>query len=167
MASTTRCNCDAAPVALAVLHAAWAASVIGALAFASMFTISTLAVGVYLMATGHMKSILELLAIIVGAVVGGAFWFVVSLAFSLVITLPVTFVVVLCAFPFLPTLQAAGRRAFGVAGFLVGALVWAGLWWGSPPGNIYFGSWMSSFIIGGPAGCAGGLALARRLPQQR
>jgi hypothetical protein len=163
MAAMTGCRCDAAPVARAALHAAWAASVIGALAFASMFTISNLSYGVYLIATGHVGFMLDLPAIIVGR----AFWFVVSLAFSLVITLPVTSAVVLCAFPFLHTLQAAGRRVFGVVGFLVGALVWAGLWWGSPPGNIYFGSWMSWFIIGGLAGCAGGLAFARRLPQRR
>jgi hypothetical protein len=128
-----------------------------------MFTIINLAVAVYLIATGQVKFALDLPVIIVG----GVFWFVVSLAFSMVITLPVTSIFVLCAFPFLRTLQAIGQRVFGVAGFLVGALVWAGLWWGVPPGNIYFGSWMSWFIIGGCAGCAGGLAFARHLPQRR
>jgi hypothetical protein len=132
-----------------------------------MFTIGNLAVGVGLIATGHVKFVLELPAIIVSAVMGGAFWFIVSLAISLVITLPVTSVVVLCAFPFLRTFQAVGQRASGVIGFVVGALVWASLWWGYPPGNIYFGSWMSWFIIGGLAGCAGGLAFARHLPQRR
>jgi hypothetical protein len=166
MAVMIRCSCNAATVARAALHAAWAALEIGAVAFASMFAIQNLAFGAYLIATGQVKFILELLQIIVGAVVGGAFQFVVLLAFSLVITLPVTSVVALCAFPFLPTLQAAGRGVFGVVGFLVGALVWAGLWWKAPPDNIVFGSWMSWFIIGGLAGCAGGLAFARRLQQR-
>jgi hypothetical protein len=61
-----------------------------------------------------------------------------------------------CAYPFLNTIRTVDRWAFGVVGFVVGALIWLGLSWTAPAGNLYFGSWISVFVIGGlrdePAG---------------
>jgi hypothetical protein len=156
----------------ATLRAACAASVAGAISFAAFFTIGNLAVGAYFIAAGRTNAhALDLL----GFIVSGAIMFVVSLAFSFIITVPVSSIIAVCAFPFLRALQAAGPRAFGAVGFLVGVFlcfVWSAMWWNAG-GNIYFGSWNSSltlgglFIVGGFAGCAGGLAFARHLPQQR
>ena len=148
------------PIVRATLHAAWAASKVGAISMASLFTIANLGYGAYGAATGHMH-ILELLLVPVGGVV----LLVLSLLFSFLITVPVSFIVATCAYPFLRGLQGVGRNAFGIAGFLVGSLVWLG-WRGvGAHGNLYFGSWISVFVIGGLAGCAGGLAFARNLPR--
>jgi hypothetical protein len=159
MASSLRTIWVAVPViARAALHAAWAASKVGAISLATLFTIANLAFGIYAVAGGHMK-ILEL----PGVIVGGAALFLLSL-FSFIITVPASSVMAVCAYPFLRTLDAADKRAFGIVGFLVGVLVWSALWWNAPTGNLYFGSWISFFVVGGPAGCAGGLAFARHLP---
>src|SRR5262249_19799797 len=116
--------------------------------------------GVYEVAAGHLR-ILALLEV----PLGGAVVFVLSLLFSFVITVPVSFVVATCTYPFLHRLRPIDRIAFGTAGFLVGLLVWFGVWWDGPPGNLFFGSWISLFLVGGPAGYAGGLAFARHLPR--
>jgi hypothetical protein len=150
------------PIVRATLHAAWAASKVGAISMATFFTIVSLGYGAYGAATGHMH-VLELLLV----PVGGAALLVLSLLFSFLITVPVSFVVATCAYPFLRGLQGAGRKAFGIAGFLVGSLVWLG--WrgaGANPGNLFFGSLISVFVIGGLAGSAGGLAFARDLPRR-
>ena len=83
----------------ATLHAAWAASKVGAISLAALFIIVNLAFGIYEAAAGHMK-ILELPGIIVGA----AAIFVLALLFSFVITVPVSSIVATCAYPFLRTL---------------------------------------------------------------
>jgi ABC-type tungstate transport system substrate-binding protein len=139
---------------------------VGAIAFATLFTAGNLIFAAYGVAAVHLN-ILELPVLILFIPFGAAiFIFPLSLVFSLAITVPLSFVIAMCAFPFLRTLQAAGERAFGVVGFVAGMLVWSAIWWNGPPGHIYFGSWISSFIIGGSAGCAGGLAFARHLPQR-
>jgi hypothetical protein len=145
----------------ATLHAAWAASKVGAISLAALFIIVNLALGIYEAAAGHMK-ILELPGIIVGA----AAIFVLALLFSFVITVPVSSIVATCAYPFLRTLRAANPMVFGIVGFLVGVSVWSGLWWNAPIWNLYFGSWISFVLVGGPSGCAGGLAFARHLPTE-
>jgi hypothetical protein len=145
----------------AALHAAWASSKVGAISLATLFMIANLAFGIYAVAVGQMK-ILEL----PGVIVGGAALFLLSLLFSFIITIPVSSVMVACAYPFLRTLRAVDRRVFGVVGFLVGVLVWSILVWNAPTWNLYFGSWISLFLIGGPAGCAGSLAFARHLPRE-
>src|SRR5262249_22330035 len=97
----------------------------------------------------------------------GPVLFVLVLLFSFLITIPVSFIVAMCAYPFLRWLQGVDRNAFGIAGFLAGSLVW--LCWrglGADPGNLVFGSWISVFVIGGLAGYAGGLAFARNLPRR-
>jgi hypothetical protein len=153
----------AAPaIVRATLHAAWAASKVGALFLATLFTIANLAFGVYEAAQGRMK-ILEL----PGIIVGGVATFALALLFSFVITVPVSSVVATCAYPFLRALQAIDQRLFGVVGFLVGVLVWSVIWWNGPTGNLYFGSWISVLVVGGPAGCAGGLAFARHLSREQ
>jgi hypothetical protein len=151
----------------AALRAAWAASKVGAISMAIMFTIVMLGAGAYLTATGPdpgpmriLGHILELLLI----PVGGAALFVLALLFSFPITVPVSFIVATCAYPFLRRFQGSGRKAFGIAGFLVGSLVWFGVWWGVPRENLFFGSWISALAIGGLAGYAGGLAFARNHP---
>ncbi len=163
MTSSLRTIWLAVPVIVrAALHAAGAASMVGAIALAILFTVVNLAFGAYEFFEGHVK-LLQL----PGVVVGGAALFVLSLLFSLVITVPVSSVIASCAYPFLRTLRAIDQRAFGVAGFLVGVLVWFGIWWNGPAGNIYFGSpWISPWLVGGPAGYAGGLAFARHLPHE-
>jgi hypothetical protein len=148
------------PIVRATLHAAWAASKVGAISMATLFTIVNLGVGAYGAATAHVH-ILELLLV----PVGGAVLLVLSLLFSFLITVPVSFIVATCAYPFLRGLQGGGRKAFGIAGFLVGSLVWVGVW-RLPQGNLFFGSWISVFVIGGLAGYAGGLAFARNLPRR-
>jgi len=159
MASIFRKIWVAVPVIVrATLFAAWSASKIGALSLAALFTIVSLAFGIYEVAEGHTK-IAELL----GVAVGGAVVFVLSLLFSIMITVPVSSVIATCAYPFLNTVRAADQRAFGVVGFLVGALVWLGMWWTGPTGNLYFGSWTSVFVVGGLSGWAGGLAFAQQL----
>src|SRR5262249_20759065 len=147
------------PIARAALHTAWAASKVGAISLATFFTIANFGVGLYEVAAGHLK-ILGLLEI----ALGGAAVLVLSLLFSFVITIPVSFMVATCAYPFLHRLRTVDRIAFGMAGFLVGLLVWLGVRWDGPPGNLYFGSWISLFVVGGLAGYAGGLAFARHLP---
>jgi hypothetical protein len=116
----------------------------------------------YAVVGGHLK-ILEL----PGVIVGGIALFVLSLLFSFLITIPVSAIMAACAYPFLRTLGAVDRRMFGMVGFLVGVLVWSVLVWNTPTGNLYFGSWISLFLIGGPAGCAGGLALGRHLQKEQ
>jgi hypothetical protein len=76
--------------------------------------------------------------------------------------LPVSSALALVSYPFLRTLRAIDTRTFGLVGFLAGVLVWFGIWSNGPAGNIYFGSpWISPFLVGGLAGCAGGLAYGR------
>ena len=145
----------------ATLHAAWAASKVGAISLAALFTIANLAFGIYGAAAGHIN-VLEL----PGVIVGGAVIFVLALLFSFVITVPVGSIVAACAYPFLRTLRAADPIVFGIVGFLVGVLVWSGMWWNAPTSNLYFGSWISFVLVAGPSGCAGGLAFARHLPRQ-
>jgi hypothetical protein len=144
----------------AALHAAWAASKVGAISLATLFTIVNLAFGIYAVAGGQMR-ILEL----PGVIVSGAALLLLSLLFSFIITVPVSSVVAACAYPFLHALRAADGRVFGIVGFVIGVLVWSALVWNAPAWNLYFGSWISLFLIGGPSGCAGGLAFARHLPQ--
>jgi hypothetical protein len=159
MASSLRKIWVALPVIVrATLFAAWSASKVGAISLATLFTIVNLAFGMYQVAEGHTK-----IAELPGVVVGGAVVFVLSLLFSIVITVPVSSVIATCAYPLLHIIRAADQRAFGVVGFLVGALVWLGMWWAGPTGNLYFGSWISLFVVGGLSGCAGGLAFAQQL----
>ena len=146
----------------ATLHTVWAASKIGAISMATLFTIAHLVYGAYLAAAGHLRILLDLLLV----PVSGAAVLVLSLLFSFLITVPVSFIVATCAYPFLRRLQRVDRKAFGIAGFLVGSLVWLGLWWGVPRENLLFGSWISALAIGGIAGCAGGLAFARNLTRR-
>ena len=157
--SSFRSVWTASPVIVrATLHAAWSASTVGAISLAALFATVNLVFGIYEIAKGHMK-----IAELPGLVVGGAAIFVFSLLFSFAVTVPVSSVVATCAYPFLRTLRAADQRTFGVVGFLVGALVWLGMWWTGPTGNLYFGSWISLFLVGGLSGCAGGLAFAQQL----
>jgi hypothetical protein len=125
---------------------------------ATFFTLANLVFGLWAVTEGKMN-IFELPGIILSSVV----IFALSLLFSVAITVPASIAVATCAYPFLQTLQAVDQRAFGVVGFLVGALIWLGIWWSAPAGNLYFGSWISLFVIAGPAGCAGGLAFSRYL----
>jgi hypothetical protein len=162
MASTLQRIWLGAPaIVRAASYAAWSASKVGAISFATVFTIANLAFGVYAIAGGHMK-ILELPAIMVG----GAAVFVLSLLFSFMITVPVSFVIAMCAYPFIRPLRAVDQWIFGAVGFLVGLLIWSGMVWNGPTGNLYFGSWISVLVIGGPSGYAGGLAFARHLAQE-
>ena len=140
------------------MRAAWSASAVGATSLATLFTLANLAFGIYEVAGGHAK-LLEL----PGVFVGGAVIFVLSLLFSFAITVPVSLVMTALAYPFLDTIRVADRRTFGFVGFLVGALIWLGLWWTGPTGNLYFGSWISVFAIGGLSGCLGGLAFSQQL----
>ena len=144
------------------LHAAGAASIIGAACLAILFTILNLAFGLHEVLQGHLK-LLELPAVFLG----GAVIFVLALFFGFVIAVPVTSVIAACTFPFPRILRAADRRTFGIVGFLIGVLVWFGLVRNGPTGNLYFGSaWISPWLVGGPAGLAGGLAFARHLPKE-
>jgi hypothetical protein len=59
--------------------------------------------------------------------VGGAFIFVLSLLFGLVVAVPMSGAIATCAYPFLRILQAPGRQVFGVVGFSVGALACFGM----------------------------------------
>jgi|SRR5262245_565287 len=151
---------QAPPIVRAILDAAWTASKIGALLLAILFTITNLAAGIYYVAAGHMRFLIEL----PGVIVSGLFILVLSLLFSFVVTVPISAAMAICTYPFLRTLRGADRRVFGGVGFCVGALVWLCLWWTGPPGNLYFGSWISVFGVGGLAGCAAGLAFARHFP---
>jgi hypothetical protein len=141
-----------------MMRAAWSASVIGAASLATLFTLANLTFGIYEVAEGHAK-LLEL----PGVFAGGAVIFVLSLLFSFAITVPVSLVMTALAYPFLDTIRVADRRAFGFAGFLVGTLIWLGLWWNIPTANLYFGSWISVVAIGGLSGCVGGLAFSHQL----
>ena len=162
MASSLRKNWIASPaIVRATLLAAWSASKVGAISLACFFTIANLAFGLYEVAEGRAK-----MAELPVVILGGAVVFVLSLLFSVVITIPVSSVVATCTYPFLQTIRAADQRAFGVVGFSVGALVWLGMWWTGPTGNLYFGSWISCFLVGGLAGCAGGLAFAQQLHRE-
>jgi len=147
---------EAPPIVRATLDAAWSASKVGAISLATLLTIANLAFGTYDVAKGNMN-ILEL----PGVMVGGAFIFVLSLLFGLVVAVPMSGAIATCAYPFLRILQAPGRQVFGVVGLSVGAL---GMFWNGPTGNLYFGSWISVFAIGGLAGRAGGLAFAEHFP---
>jgi hypothetical protein len=159
MASSLRKIWVALPVIVrATLFAAWSASKVGAISLAALFTIVSLAFGIYEVVQGYTK-----IAELPGVVVGGAVVFVLSLLFSIIITVLVSSVIATCAYPFLNTIRAADQRTFGVVGFLVGALVWLGMWWTGPTGNLYFGYWISVFVVGGLSGCAGGLAFAQQL----
>jgi hypothetical protein len=162
MASSLQRIWVALPVIVrATLLAAWSASKVGAISLATLFTIVNLAFGIYGVAEGHMK-----IAELPGVVVGGVAIFVLSLLFSVVITVPVSSVIAMCVYPFLHTIRAANQRAFGVVGFLVGALVWLAMWWTGPTGNLYFGSLISLFVVGGLSGYAGGLTFAQQLHQR-
>jgi hypothetical protein len=147
------------PIVRATLYAAWVASKVGSISLAALFTVGNLALGVYEIAAGHAK-ILEL----PGVIVGGVLIFVLSLLFGLLIAVPLSAVVAACAYPFLRALQATDRKVFGAVGFLIGVFAWLGIFWSGPAGSLYFGSWSSMFAIGRVAGCAGGLAFARRFP---
>jgi hypothetical protein len=150
---------DAAPaIVRAALPAAWASSKIGAVCLVVFFMITNLAFAIHEVAGGRMK-ILESS----GIIFGGVILLVASLPFSLCITVPVSALLAACAYPFLNTLRGTDPRVFGIVGFLIGACVWLALFWNYPTGNLYFGSWISFFVVGGPAGCAGGLAFARHL----
>lgn len=142
----------------ATMLAACSASAVGAASFATLFTLGNLAFGIYEVAEGHTK-----VADLPGAVVGGATTFVLALLFSFVITVPASLVIGACAYPFLNTIRAVDHWAFGIVGFVVGTLIWLGLSSTGPAGNLYFESWISVFVIGGFAGCAGGLAFSRQL----
>jgi hypothetical protein len=163
MSSSFRKIWVASPVIVrATLLAAWSASKVGAVSLATLFTVVNLAFGIYEIAEGHMK-----IAELPGVVVGGAAVLVLSFLFSIVITVPVSSVIATCVYPFLHIIRDTDQRAFGVIGFLVGALVWLGMWWTGPIGNLYFGSLISLFVVGGLAGCAGGLAFAQQLHRGR
>lgn len=146
----------------ATLLAAWSASKVGAISLTALFATANLAFGMYGIAKGHLK-----IGELPGLVIGGAAVFAFSLLFSFAITVPVSSVIAACAYPFLRTLRAADQRVFGVVGFLIGALIWLGLWWTGPTGNLYFGSWISVFVIGGVSGCAGGIAFAQQFNRGR
>jgi hypothetical protein len=134
MTSSLRKIWVALPVIVrATLLAAWSASKVGAISLAALFTIVNLAFCLYEVADGHTK-----IAELPGVVVGGAVGFVLSLLFSIVIAVPLSSVIATCAYPFLRTIRAADQRAFGVVGFLVGALVWLGMWWGIYTSNLGF-----------------------------
>ena len=161
MVSSLRKIWIASPVIVrAALLAALSASKVGAISLAGFFTIANLAFGIYEVVEGHAE-----IAVLPEVILGGAAVFVLSLLFSAVITVPVSSVIATCTYPFLHTIRAAGQKTFGVVGFSVGALVWLGMWWTGPTGNLYFGSWISCFVVGGLAGCAGGLAFAQQLQQ--
>jgi hypothetical protein len=146
----------------AALHAAWAASKVGAIAMATLFTVLNLGIIMHEAAAGHLG-----IQVLLVVPLGGAALFVLALLFSFPITVPVTFIVTMCAYPFLRRLRGGGRKTYGIAGFLVGSLVWLGLWWSVPQDeSLIFGSWISALAIGGLAGCAGGLAFARNLPRR-
>jgi hypothetical protein len=151
------------PMVRAAVFAAWRASLVGAAALTALFTVAHLVLGTYGIAQGHMK-LAELPEIVL---LGSPAIFALSLLFSFFITVPLVLVITLCVYPFLNSVRAADRRVFGMVGFLIGALVWLGLWWAGPTGNLYFGSWISVPVIGGLAGCAGGLAFAQRLSPSR
>ena len=140
------------------MRAAWSASAVGAASLATLFTFANLAFGIYEVVDGHSK-----IADLPRVVVGGAGVFVLSLLFSFAITVPVSLVMTAFAYPFLDTIRTADRKTFGFVGFLVGTLIWLGLWWTGPTGNLYFGSWISVFAIGGLSGCVGGLAFSQQL----
>src|SRR5262245_49295622 len=92
----------------ATLRAACAASVAGAISLAALFTIGNLASGAYFIATGRTNAhALDLLWFIVS----GAIMFVLSLAFSFIITIHVSTIIAACAYPFFTMLRAADRRA--------------------------------------------------------
>ena len=147
----------APPIVGATLDAAWVASKVGAVVLTAMVVIGNFAFGVYSVATGHTK-VFELL----GVIPDGAFMFLLSLLASLFITVPMSAMVALCTYPFLHKLLGTDRKIPGGIGFSIGALAWLCVWWNAPPGNLYFGSWISVVAIGGSAGCAGGLAFAER-----
>jgi hypothetical protein len=129
------------PIVRATLLAAGSASKVGAISLAALFTIVSLAFGIYEVAEGHAKP-----AELLGVLVGGAAILVLSLLFSLIVTVPVSSVIAICTYPFLRTIRAADQRVSGFVGFLVGALVWLGMWRLGPTGNLYFGSWISVFV---------------------
>src|SRR5262252_6309114 len=100
----------------AALLAAWAASKVGAISMATLFTVALLGGTVYGAATGHLK-IRELPLLLPMVPVRGAFLLVLSLLFSFLTTVPVSFIVATCAYPLLRRLQGGGRKSFGIAGF--------------------------------------------------
>src|SRR5262245_8681035 len=158
---TFRTTCPGLPrLVRAALHAAWTASAAGAISLAALFTIGNLAWGFH--AAGH-PGMPELLAIIAG----GASMLVLAFIGSFLVTVTASAVLAACAYPFVRTLRASNPRAFGAAGFCLGALVWLCMWWNGPPGNLYFGSWISVFAVGGLTGWAGGLAFGRHFPPRR
>jgi hypothetical protein len=163
MVSSLRKSWIASPaIVRATLLAAWSASKVGAISLASFFTIANMAFVIYEVAEGHTK-ITDLPAVILG----GAAVFMLSLLLSVIITIPVSSVIAACMYPFMQTIRGVDQRVFGVVGFAVGALIWLGMWWPGYAGNLYFGSWVSCFLVGGPAGCAGGLAFAQQLHQRQ
>src|SRR5215216_2836331 len=102
----------------AMMLAAWSASAVGAASLATLFTLANLTFGIYKVAEGHTK-----IADLPGVVLGGAAIFVLTLLFSFAITVPVSLVMGACAYPFLNTIRTVDHWAFGVVGFVVGALI--------------------------------------------
>jgi hypothetical protein len=149
---------EAPPIVRATLCAAWIGSKIGAISLATLFTITNLGAGAYYVAAGKMQ-LLEL----PGVIISGIFILVLSFLVSLAVTVPVSAAVAVCAYPFLRILEGMHASVFGIVGICVGTLVWLWMWWAGPPGNLYFGSWISVFAIGGLAACAAGFAFARQL----
>ena len=95
-----------------------------------------------------------------GVIISGIFILALSFLISFAVTVPVSAAVAVCAYPFLPALEGMHSSVFGIVGFCVGTLIWLWMWWVGPSGNLYFGSWISVFAVGGLAGCAAGFAFA-------
>src|SRR4051812_46855399 len=144
----------------ATLGAAWMASIVGAVSLAAVFTTANMMFGIYEVANDHMNAA-ELPAVFVG----GVLMLLLSFLASLLITIPVSGLVVLCAYPLLRRRERIDRKVSCLVGFLIGVLIWLGLFWNGPTGNLYFGSWFSAFAIAGLAGGAGGLAFARHFSE--
>ena len=144
---------EAPPIVRATLHAAWIGSKIGAISLATLFIIINLGAGAYYVAAGNMQ-VLEL----PGVIISGISILLLSLLVSFVVTVPIS-VAAACAYPFLRTLEDVHTIVFGIVGFCAGTLVWLWMWWDGPSGNLYFGSWISIFAVGGLAGWAAGAAV--------
>jgi hypothetical protein len=78
------------------MYAAWAASKVGAISLATLFTVANIAFGAYYYPSGHV-SIWDLLSV----PLGGAIVFVLSFVISFAVTVPVSLVVAMCSYPFL------------------------------------------------------------------
>jgi hypothetical protein len=143
----------------AALRAAWVASIVGAVAVATLLTIAKYVQESHYYASGgsgHVEDLRMLPMAVVGVLV-------LALILSVFITVPVSLVAATFAYPILRRRPAISRHAFGVCGFLVGLLVWLAIWTARPPDDPIWGSWLSVFVVGGLAGCAGGLAFGQQL----